>query len=160
MVGAYHSRGVYILSQRLMLVAMALVFAVGMIAEAETTVWYVDVDSVAAPPDGASWATAFPSIQAAIDAASGAGASEANPAEVWVAEGAYTGSGDNVVEMAEHVHLYGGFMGTETERAQRDWDASITAIDGEETRRCVLGANSATLDGFSVTRGDAFQGGG
>ena len=113
--------------------------------EAGPAVWYVDADNTTGIENGRAWATAFSSIQAAVDAASARGG------EVWVAEGAYTATTDTVVTMAENVHLYGGFAGTETLREERDWTAHVTAIDGQNTRRCVIGANNATLDGFTIT---------
>jgi len=59
------------------------------------------------------------------------------------------------------VQLYGGFAGTETERDQRNWIAheavidGSTALAGEAAYHVVLGANSATLDGFTVSGGRA-----
>lgn len=118
-------------------------------------IWYVDGDNASPSPNGESWPTAFPTIQGAIDAAA---ALPGEDHEVWVAEGTYTGTGDAVVTMAAGVHLYGGFIGLgpggeETARDQRDWDAHLTVIDGEDTRFGVVGADGATLDGFTVTRG-------
>jgi len=127
---------------------------------AAADVYRVKAGSGAMSPDGASWASAFPSIQAAVNAAVAAGASQSNPAEVWVAQGTYTATADNVVTMAEHVHLYGGFAGTETTRDARDWNAHVAAIDGENARRGVYGVGNAVLDGFTITRGRAFGGGG
>ncbi len=132
----------------------------GLAAGARADIYYVKADSAAVEPDGTSWAQAFPSIQAAIDTAVAHGASEADPAEVWVAEGTYTGAGENVVMMAEYVDLYGGFVGTEAARDARDGSAHQAIIDGEAVRRGVKGANNATLDGFTVTRGKAVDGGG
>jgi hypothetical protein len=63
--------------------------------------------------------------------------------------------------MAENVHVYGGFSGTETSRSQRNWTAHVTVIDGENTSQGATGANNATLDGFTITRGySGFSGGG
>jgi len=136
-------------------------------ASAWAAVWYVDKDNSGAE-DGTSWATAFNTIQEGVDAGF-----NASGGEVWVAGGTYTGVGgnaggtDNVVVMKENVHLYGGFIGigvggNETSRDQRDWGAHVTTIDGEDARRGVYGANNATLDGFTVTRGKAsgYTGGG
>ncbi len=133
---------------------------------ADASIWYVDVDSTTTSPDGVSWDTAFPKIQDAVDAAVKAGASPIAPAEVWVKEGVYTGWGDNpyqyemylgvcVLVLYPHVHVYGGFLGNETNRMQRDWQKNATIIDGEEEYRGVFGANDATLDGFTIRRGSA-----
>ncbi len=136
-------------------------------ATAATTIWYVDVDNASETKDGTSWATAYTSIQDGINAALSADASAENPAEVWVAEGGYSGNGqtvniegndtENVIKLAEHVCLYGGFSGTETIRDERDWESHSTIIDGEYKRRCVIAqsiaANTATLDGFTIQNG-------
>ena len=105
--------------------------------------------------DGLSWVTAFTSIQAAVDAVQAMG-----EGEVWVAQGTYTGKAGDIVTMAEHVYLYGGFAGTETVREQRDWTARPTIIDGEGTRSLVNGANHAALDGFVLQNGQQGRVGG
>jgi len=56
--------------------------------------------------------------------------------------------------------IYGGLGGTESARDVRDWDAHKTIIDGQSTRRCVIGTNDATLDGFTLRAGSATNGGG
>ncbi len=134
---------------------------------ADVRIWYVDVDSPAASPDGSSWETAFTNIQHAVDAAVEQGASEIEPAEVWVTKGVYSGIGGKSSKFGEHVlfmhpyvHLYGGFSGNETARAQRNWELNKTVIDGEDKRRCVLGAAHSILDGFTVTHGATKQNGG
>ena len=110
--------------------------------------------------DGLSWATAFDAIQEAVDDLP----STAKEAMVWVAAGTYTTStGDTVVVMRQsHVHLYGGFAGTETTRDNRNWRTNETIIDGEGVRRCVYvyEAHDATLDGFTLWKGYASSGGG
>ncbi|MBP7431881.1 MAG: right-handed parallel beta-helix repeat-containing protein, partial [Candidatus Hydrogenedentes bacterium] len=118
-------------------------------------IWYVDIDNTSGNEDGTSWATAYRSIQDAVNDADAHGGGE-----VWVAEGAYTAVFDPVLTMVENVHLYGGFRGTETTRDQRDWTAHVSAIDGQDTRRCVKGADNVTLDGFTLRHGKATDGGG
>ena len=118
----------------------------------------VNAASTASTPTGLSWANAFSDIQAGIFAADQAGGGE-----VWVAAGVYTNQSPNsmAVDMAENVHIYGGFAGTETARSQRNWVTHITVIDGENTSQGATGANNATLDGFTITRGySGFSGGG
>ncbi len=120
--------------------------------------WFVDGD-VAASGSGTSWATALKTIQEAVAAASSGD-------EIWVAQGAYTGNAgtagglENVVIMKAGVALYGGFNGTESTRSQRDWANNTTTIDAGSPgsapyRRGVYGANDATLDGFTITGGNA-----
>ena len=117
----------------------------------------VDVANTSSTQDGLSWATAFTSIQEAIDDSDALG-----ECEVWVAAGTYTSLDGCVVTMAENVHLYGGFAGTEQARDERDWEANATIVDGESARRCVIGADDATLDGFIIQHGTPrhFDGGG
>lgn len=128
--------------------------------------WYVDKDNISGIEDGTSWDTAFSTIQPAIDAAS-----EAGGGEVWVAEGVYDearssdphGVDENTgsVIMKADVHLYGGFVGREMVRSDRDFDVYVTTLDGSTAREgqpayhVIVGANSATLDGFTITGGDA-----
>lgn len=118
-------------------------------------VFHVNAASTAPIPDGRSWDTAFRGIQSGVDAASADGGGE-----VWVAGGTYTDLTTPVLTMKWGVGLYGGFGGGETARDQRNWVSHPTLIDGENARQCVLGTNDATLDGFTVTRGIGFQGGG
>ncbi len=63
--------------------------------------------------------------------------------------------------MRPGVHLYGGFAGDETVRTQRDLEANPTRIDGSRAREgeaayhVVAAASFATLDGFTITGGNA-----
>ncbi len=120
-----------------------------------TKVLYVDEHSPAVYPDGSSWDRAYRNIQSAVDIAYALGESE-----VWVAAGFYTAATDAVVTLLEGVAVYGGFAGTEFERDQRDWTMNATVIDGEGVRRCVVGADGAVLDGFTIAHGWAGNGGG
>ncbi|HOZ46818.1 MAG TPA: choice-of-anchor Q domain-containing protein [Candidatus Hydrogenedentes bacterium] len=119
---------------------------------------HVDKANISGVEDGLTWGTAFTTIQAAIDIAAGHGG-----AEVWVADGVYDELRDNdtgSVVMRPHVHLYGGFSGTETAFSARDWSANVAIIEGSTSR---AGANAyhvviaadATLDGFTVSGGYA-----
>ena len=125
---------------------------------------YVDRD--ASPGgDGNSWGTAYQTIQAGIDDA------DALDEEVWVAEGSYSEQRVSVMHdppvdtgslvMREGVDIYGGFAGTESSRDQRDWETRVTTIDGSTARagnaayHVLVGANNATIDGFTITGGYA-----
>jgi hypothetical protein len=103
--------------------------------------------------DGLSWATARKSLQATIDHAKLRGG------EIWVAAGAYR---EHLIVPA-FVHLYGGFAGTETGRAERDPQTRPTVIHGNELPNVVVFQNSgfrvSTLDGFTVTGGGRHTGG-
>jgi len=135
---------------------------------ASPTVVYVDEDATG-KGTGLSWKDAFTVIQQAINTAASR-KTGANAVEVWVAEGTYDeyryltgGQGQNLgsVQMKPGVALYGGFDGTEFRREQRDWFAHETIIDGSRSQtgkpayHVVLGANEATLDGFTITGGNA-----
>ena len=118
--------------------------------------YYVNAaSSSAANPDGSSWLKAFNKLQPAVDAAAAAGGGE-----VWVAAGTYTATTDPVLTMKEGVFLYGGFVGNESLLEERDWQGNVTTIDGEKKRRCVIGADNARLDGFTIARGFATEYGG
>ncbi|HQL94865.1 MAG TPA: PASTA domain-containing protein [Candidatus Hydrogenedentes bacterium] len=117
--------------------------------------YHVDAASTAAAPDGRSWASAYPDIQSAVDAAFAA-----TGGEVWVRQGVYTGTVGTLVTLREGVALYGGFAGGETVREARDWETYPTVMDGENVRRCVTGADHTVLDGFTITRGYDYDGGG
>ena len=100
--------------------------------------------------------------------------------EIWVAAGVYkptTSTTDRSVSipLKAGVALYGGFAGSETERAQRDPQAHVTIfsgdIDGDDSQtpivteantvtglgnnsyHVVMGAAGATLDGVTITAG-------
>ncbi|HOZ47183.1 MAG TPA: right-handed parallel beta-helix repeat-containing protein [Candidatus Hydrogenedentes bacterium] len=117
---------------------------------------YVDISATGAH-DGSSWNDAFTTLQEGVDAAA--------PGErIWVAGGIYnelrSASATGSLEMKEGVRLYGGFAGGENSLGERDWGANLTVIDGANGRgvgvaavHVVVGANNATLDGFTVTGG-------
>lgn len=131
---------------------------------------YVRID--ASGGDGLSWAQAFRSPREALDAA-GRRNSNSDPyddvSEIWVARGIY-GTADGAADpsdrtlsfrMVNGVSMYGGFVGNETKRDQRDSDptSNQTVLSGlfpnDDNAGIVVlinGANSATaLDGFEIT---------
>jgi len=123
---------------------------------------YVDKDATGGG-NGTSWADAFTEIQDGIDAAFSGGGDE-----VWVAapyEDAYdetrpSATGSVVLEGG--VHLYGGFAGGETARTQRDPAGNVTIIDGVNgrgpgmrARHVIVCVSNSTVDGFTITRGQA-----
>jgi parallel beta-helix repeat protein len=76
---------------------------------------------------------------------------------IYVAQGIYTGTGSAVVTVTQSITLAGGWDGAPTGGVMRDPDTYTTALDGEIARRVVYisGNITPTLDGFSITRGDA-----
>jgi len=128
-----------------------------------TGVVYVDEDNTSGVESGLTWATAYTTVQAGIDDAYSAtvGGGEA---AVWITEGVYDEARDNdsgSVLMAEGVHIYGGFMGSEVVRDERNWGKHVTIIDGSVARggqaayHVFIGADTAVLDGVTITGGNA-----
>jgi hypothetical protein len=115
--------------------------------------------------DGSSWADAYTDLQSALAAAS-------NGDEIWVAAGTYkpTPTIDRSISfvLKNGVAVYGGFAGTETAHTQRDYETNLTILSGDigvqddnsdNSYHVLVGSNtnnSATLDGFTVTAGNAF----
>jgi predicted outer membrane repeat protein len=94
--------------------------------------------------------------------------------EIWVAVGKYTPTTGTdrtaTFQLKSGVAMYGGFVGTETIRSQRNPAASVTILSGdlngddvgfanntENSYHVVVAENitGATLDGFTVTGGNA-----
>lgn len=111
--------------------------------------------------DGQTWATAYNNLVTALnDAQSGD--------ELWVAAGTYkptTGTNRSAFfALKAHVSVYGGFVGIETTRDQRDWLANHTVLSGDigltndpfdNCYHVVMGADNALLDGFIIAYGYA-----
>jgi hypothetical protein len=117
-------------------------------------VWYVKPDGVNTADcaeGGYSWGQAFETIQQAVDCAAAGD-------EIWVKEGAYLL--DAEITVGKTVHLYGGFDGSEVARGQRDWRQNVTTVDGLNTTRCFRITADATVDGFTITGGNAEGSGG
>jgi hypothetical protein len=114
--------------------------------------------------DGSSRGQAMGSLAGALGAAT---ASD----EIWVAAGTYTPTTgtDRTATFAlkSGVAVYGGFAGTETLRSERDPVANVTILSGEigaagnldNSYHVVTGRTGATLDGVTVTGGNASGGG-
>ncbi len=118
-------------------------------AAADAGVIRVKWDSPTDGP-GDTWANAYHTVTAAI-AASVAGD------EIWVAGDAshpYVKSST----LKDGVGLYGGFVGGETTRDQRDWKTNVTILDGggwsDHVVDAPTGATATTvLDGFTIRNG-------
>ena len=94
------------------------------------------------PNDGLSWERAKRTVQAGVDAAFATGG------DVWVAAGVYNES----VFLRPYVNLYGGFAGTETTCAARDWSANPSVLDNGRLGRmtCWSAGAIARIDGFTI----------
>lgn len=112
--------------------------------------------------DGSTWALAKRTIQAGINAAGGGG-------EIWVAGNrnnpvtAYT----ERITIRSGVALYGGFLGNETNKGQRDFvnAPSPSVIDGQKGGDVITVPSSAgateIVDGFTIgngTSGSSYNG--
>jgi Right handed beta helix region len=87
-------------------------------------------DDAASGGDGQSWASAYDDLQSALGVATSGD-------EIWIAQGLYTPSdGDATASfvMINGVSIYGGFMGDETARDQRDPASNITHLSGDVGR--------------------------
>ena len=89
---------------------------------------------------------------------------------LWIKEGTYTPGAartDSFI-LRSGVHLYGGFDGGETSFDDRDWEVDVTTLSGEigdpgttvdnSIHVVTAGAgtaNTAELDGFTITAGNA-----
>lgn len=124
----------------LLLVSLVLAFA----RPAPASVVFVNKNATGAAHDGNSWLTAFLTVQAGVNAC-------ASGDEVWVA--ASTPGAPAYVEnitLKDGVALYGGFVGAETTRVQRDWRANETILDGNNNDVIVSSSLGTVIDGFTI----------
>jgi hypothetical protein len=95
--------------------------------------------------DGMTWATAYSQVSAALPTVVAGD-------EIWVTAGNY-----GPIVLVNGVSIYGGFLGNETQRTQRNSSVNLTILDGGGTAEHVVLAtnmNSGTLlDGFTVQNG-------
>ena len=143
--------------------AASALLCAAMTATTLAAVIYVNAAATGAN-NGSSWANAYTSLQTALGAAN---ASD----ELWVVAGTYKPhASDRTVsfDLKNGVGVYGGFVGTETVRSQRNPDVNITTLSGDigtagtatdnSFHVVTAGAavtNSGRLDGFTVSGGQA-----
>lgn len=101
--------------------------------------------------DGSSWALAKRTVQAAVEAAATQGG------EVWAQAGTYY---ERIYLFPfAHVYVYGGFAGSETVRAERNWIVNVTTLDGQQQGSVVsarYGYRISAIDGFTITNGSGY----
>lgn len=90
---------------------------------------------------GKPWATVARALERIADAG------ESKRQAVLVGAGVYR---EPTIQMKPYVDLFGGF---EPARWQRDIFAHATTLDGEQSRRVLIGADHARLDGFTIRGG-------
>lgn len=140
------------------------------VAENPSNVIYVKADATGSN-NGTSWADAYNSLQSALDIVQ-------SGQEIWIAAGTYkptkrTDPADSRTasfQMKNGVAIYGGFSGTETTLAERDFVTNKTILSGDIGvvgntsdnsyhvfyHSADLNLNStAILDGVTITRGNA-----
>lgn len=150
------------------LTLLSIVAAITSIAQAGV-VYYV---TPGGSGDGSTWETAFEDLQTAIDYASSGD-------EIWVRRGTYrptskphggSTSREKHFSLRSGVSVYGGFVGSETARNQRDFSKNKTILSGDigtpgdNSDNCyhvfyhplgsVIGSDTM-LNGFTITSGNA-----
>lgn len=123
-------------------------------ATSNTPVWarlFVD-QSVPSSGDGSTWVAAFQTIGEALTAAT----TQNN--EIWVAKGIYHEN----LSISKTVYLYGGFSLEDMIVEDRDLVNNSSIIEGDGTISVIRWDDSefGRIDGFTITGGRAFQGGG
>lgn len=115
--------------------------------------------------DCSSWSNACELRQALSIASPGV--------QIWAAAGTYNPLTSNpdpreaTFQLKSGVAIYGGFAGTETSLAERDWETNLTILSGDigtdevdidNSYHVVSGSgvdDTAVLDGFTITGGNA-----
>ena len=104
-----------------------LFFSFGMFHSLIAQTTYVKHDASGAN-NGSSWADAYTDLQVAIDSST--------TTEIWLAAGTYKPGGMNPTDsssftLRNNLGIYGGFVGTETLRSERDYMANETILSGD-----------------------------
>jgi len=131
---------------------ITLVLAIFITSFAQAKVVYVNKNAPGSSHDGASWTTAFLTVQAAVD-------NTVSGDDLWIAAGSYA---ENIL-ITKGLSLTGGFAGTETDKGQRNWKVNVTILDGNKAGRVInlnLSADMIVMiDGFTIQNGKDGEGG-
>jgi T5SS/PEP-CTERM-associated repeat protein/autotransporter-associated beta strand protein len=128
----------------------------------ESRVIYVNA-SAAGANNGSSWYDAYTDLNSALNTSQ-------QGDQVWIATGTYYPTLDDnrwaSFTISNFISIYGGFRGDETDIRQRDWEHNPTILSGnlpsgtKSFQICKIMANAtATIDGVTVTAGEAPGGG-
>ena len=129
--------------------------------------------------DGKTWTDAFTNLQDALDLATACGTTE-----IWVAAGTYkptkefnadnsagSDARDKTFYISQDFQIYGGFVGSETDLSERDWETNVTILSGDigtpidstdnsyhviymNGRTSSNITNACILDGFTIEEGN------
>lgn len=126
-------------------------------------IYRVSAASAAANPDGSTWPSAFPTLQQALSIVT-------PDDQIWVAKGEYQPNPDESFSMVKGVKIYGSFNGSETTFEERPnplpkgTAPGVSILKGNGMSVIHNNYNNLTnndiLDGFTITGGQASQGGG
>ena len=105
--------------------------------------------------DGRSWNTAFFTIGEAQRCAYEQGLLYGNHPDIWVAEGYYSEN----LRVYPSQHVYGGFVGNETDLNQRQWRNYHTVVDGGWNGPCLTQTEPFTAATQTVFDGLHFDNG-
>lgn len=104
------------------------------------TILRVDATQTGTPPDGSTWAKAYPKLQQAL---AHAVTISSGAIEIWIAQGTYAPdttdtqvggsmqSWSQTFTLPDRTSLYGAFVGTETSRDPRDPTTHFTILSGD-----------------------------
>ena len=101
--------------------------------------------------DCSSWANACTLQTALTNATSGS--------QIWVRQGVhYPGSNQtDAFALKNGVAVYGGFSGTETSLAQRDWQTNVTVLSSDIDQNDTVDANGVVTNTANITGSNAFH---
>jgi len=131
---------------KIFIIGLSIVLIFSFCGIASAAIWFVSAD-IGISGNGTTWQNAFLTIHEAANASN-------EGDEVWVKKGTYSLSSQINIDQA--VGVYGGFVGDEIQRNQRDWATNVTTVDGQDSvYHCFYITADATLDGLIITGGSA-----